>query len=214
MDLPLFPLHFVLFPGRPLPLHLFESRYRQMLRDCLDGDRRFGVVAIRAGREVGTRPDDVHRVGTVAQIETVSELPDGRYDIIVRGVQRFRILATMNDRPYLRATVETLPDGPCGPDDRAAAAYLGKVLVPYLSAFGVPAEVYHRLPDDPARLSYAAAAALQVEVGEHQRLLEIDNHRTRLLETSRIIRREAGFMRHLGQVSSFRPPGPIGAQLN
>jgi Lon protease-like protein len=227
VDLPIFPLHLVLFPGRPLPLHLFEPRYRQMLRDCLDGDGRFGVVAIRSGREVGTdwRTDDddpegdtdvrsiIHEVGTMTEIKTVAERPDGRFDIITRGCGRFRVVEPLHDRPYLHATVEEIGDPPSSEDDRAAQD-LREVLVPYLLGLGVPDEFCERLPEDPSELSYLACSALQVEVPIQQHLLEMPTHASRMLATAKIIRREAGIIKHLGLVGSFRPPGPGGAQLN
>lgn len=225
VDLPIFPLHLVLFPGRPLPLHLFESRYLSLLRDCLDGDGRFGVVAIRSGREVGqhfdvdgpsrdTMPTVLHEVGTFAEIRTVAERPDGRFDIITRGRGRFRVLNALDDRPYLRANVEVLPED--GPDAHReeAARHLREVLVPYLQGLGVPREYTDRLPTDPCELSYMACSALQVEVPVQQRLLELSSHTERMEEAARIIRRESGIIRHLGLVGSFRPPGPGGAQLN
>lgn len=227
VDLPLFPLHLVLYPGRPLPLHLFESRYRQMLRDCLDGDGRFGVVAIRSGREVGTswrtsdesdEADDdlssaIHDVGTVTKIKTVAERPDGRFDIITRGCGRFRVIEPLHDRPYLRATVEELPETPTG-EDAGAAEELLEVLIPYLKGLGVPDEFCDRLPADPSELSYLACSALQVEVPLQQKLLELPTHASRMVAAAKIIRREAGIIRHLGLVGSFKPPGPGGAQLN
>jgi Lon protease-like protein len=225
VDLPLFPLHLVLYPGRPLPLHLFEARYRQMLRDCLDGDGRFGVVAIRSGREVGSdwRTDEdadrddvhslIHQVGTLTEIKTVAERPDGRFDIITRGCGRFRITQSLYDRPYLHATVEEIEETSSDQDSRAAED-LRDVLIPYLKGLGVPDEFCDRLPEDPAELSYLASSALQVEVPVQQALLELPTPASRMLEAARIIRRESGIIRHLGLVGSFRPPGPGGAQLN
>lgn len=223
MDLPLFPLHMVLYPGRPLPLHLFEPRYLALLRDCLDGDRQFGVVAIRSGREVGSdwRTDDdpdsarssIHTVGTLTEIRTVAERPDGRFDIITRGCSRFRIQQALHDRAYLHAEVERLVDT-VQPTDHDAADHLREALVPYLKGLGVPDEYCDRLPSDPGELSYLAASSLQVEVPIQQHLLELPTHAERLIETSRIIRRESGIIRRLGQVGSFQPPGPGGAQLN
>lgn len=223
MDLPLFPLHHVLFPGRPLPLHLFEPRYLHLLRDCLQAERRFGVVAIRSGREVGVDwragddPDEggacIHAVGTMTEIQTVAERPDGRFDIITRGCCRFRIVRALHDRPYLHAEVDLLVDEVDDADHRAAA-HLREVLVPYLKGLGVPDEYCERLPDDPGQLSYLAASTLQVEVPAQQLLLELPTHAERLLETARIIRRESGISRRLGVVGSFRPAGPGGAQLN
>lgn len=223
----MFPLHLVLYPGRPLPLHLFESRYRHMLRDCMDGDRRFGVVAIRSGREVGTdwRTDDdlpptseddhllIHQVGTITQIDSVTERPDGRFDITTRGYQRFRVVQPLHDRPYLYATVEPLDEAD-GDQNQAAAAQLLQVLVPYLKGLGVPEEFCERLPRTPDELSYLACSALQVEVPIQQALLELPTHAARMSAAAKIIRRESGIIRQLGLVGSFRPAGPGGAQLN
>jgi Lon protease-like protein len=213
MELPLFPLHLVLFPGRPLALHLFEARYRQMLRDCLDAGHGFGVIAIRSGREVGDSADTFD-VGTIAAIETVVELPDGRYDIATRGLQRFRVCDLVPGTPYRKARVELLDDVPVGLREREQAAQLRSLLLPYLSALGAPDELLERLPTEPDELAYLAAAAAQVEVPEQQRLLELDGTGARLAATMQLLRREAGLTRHFGAVGSLRPAGPGGAELN
>jgi Lon protease-like protein len=213
MELPLFPLHVVLFPGRPLPLHLFEPRYRQLLADCLDGDGRFGVVAIRSGREVGAAPD-IYSVGTIARIEHVNPLPDGRSDILTRGVDRFRVLQVLHDAPYLRARVTVLDDEPADPDTERRAAALRELLVPYLAELGAPDELLSRLPERADQLAYLAAAAVQVELPEQQRLLELDTTAGRVAATLGMLRRESALMRRLGTVGSLRPPGPGGAELN
>ena len=122
--LPLFPLGTVLFPGLLLPLHVFEERYRQLVRDLLVGpheSRAFGVVAIREGREVGA--DSIralHGVGCVARLRRVEPYDDGRFDVVTSGSQRFRLLAVDNSRPYLQGDVELLgePDGQPAPDSQ------------------------------------------------------------------------------------------------
>ena len=111
--LPLFPLGAVLYPGMLLPLHIFEERYRQLVRDLLEGSdpRRFGVIAIRKGRETGI--DGVHslyEVGCVATLRRVEQLEDGRFDIITVGTQRFKLLSLDETRPYLQGEVELLDD--------------------------------------------------------------------------------------------------------
>lgn len=213
MELPLFPLHLVLFPGRPLPLHLFEPRYRKMLRDCLDGEGRFGVVAIKAGQDVGANPE-IHDVGTIAMIESVIELDDGRFEILTRGTERFRVEALLPGTPYLRARVETLDEGPsCVFDGRLGRA-VRALLIPYLADLGAPRELLDRLPQDPTELAYLAAAAVQADLRDQQRLLELDTTGTRLRATLEMLRRETGIMRHFGTVGSLRPPGPRGAELN
>ena len=90
--LPLFPLGTVLFPGMLLPLHLFEERYRCLMRDRQGADPIFGVVLTRHGREVGDRPE-IHAVGTAASLLGAGRYPDGRYDVVVRGTRRFRVEA-------------------------------------------------------------------------------------------------------------------------
>jgi Lon protease-like protein len=214
MDVPLFPLHLVLFPGRQLPLHVFEPRYRQMLDDCLHGEQRFGVVAIKAGQAEGNGKVDFFAVGTVAQIEQVTQMPDGRSNVVTRGTQRFRVLKTLPGMPYLRADVELLEDGPAGPQEAARARQLRELLLPYLASLGAPDELLARVPDDPDGLAYLAAAAVQVEVPEQQRLLELDTTGRRLEVTLRMLRREANLMKHFGTVGSLLPPGPGGADLN
>jgi uncharacterized protein len=213
MELPLFPLHLVLFPGRLLPLHIFEPRYQCMLRDCLASDRRFGVLAIRAGSDAG--PDaEVFEIGTVAEIEAVEGRPDGRSDIFTRGVQRFRLLHLVPGTPYLKGKVEFLEEPPTTDSEGIQAKQLREQLLYYLAGLGAPRELLDRVPNDPNELAYLAAAAVQVEVPEQQRLLELHSTAHRLEATLRMVRRETGLMRHLGTVGSLRPPGPGGADLN
>jgi uncharacterized protein len=212
MQLPLFPLHAVLFPGRPLPLHIFEARYRKMLSDCLERDGRFGVVAIRSGCEVADK-SVTFDVGTIAEIESVTTLADGRSDITARGVQRFRVCELLDDAPYLRARVELLEDVPLN-GQRNLATAVRRLLCPYLTSLGAPEELLSCLPEDADRLAYLAAAAVQVDLREHQRLLELDRTDERLAATFQMLRRETNLMRHLGTVGLLRPLGPNGADLN
>src|SRR5258708_18104478 len=103
--IPLFPLGVVLFPHMPLRLHIFEERYRQMMRDCEERGTGFGVVAIRAGTEVGPVAQP-HDVGTLAQLRHVEQLADGRYNLLVVGASRYRIGRISTARPYLVGEVE------------------------------------------------------------------------------------------------------------
>jgi Lon protease-like protein len=116
----MFPLSTVLFPCANLPLHVFEARYRALMADCLARDSEFGVVLIARGSEVGGGDQRVD-VGTLARIDRVAELEDGRMLVIARGVRRVRVEAWLDDEPYPRAVVEDLPV-PRGSDaDRALA---------------------------------------------------------------------------------------------
>lgn len=213
MEVPIFPLRVVLFPGRPLPLHLFEPRYRQMLTDCLDADRRFGVIAIRAGREIDAHPR-TYDVGTLTEIQSVTELPEGRFDILTRGVGRFRLVGLMDDRSYPRARVEPITDGPTGDFDIANARALRALLVPYLAGLGAPDELLAHIPYDPEELAYLAAAAVQTDLHEQQALLELGSTGVRLRATLEVLRRETSIMRRFGTVASLRPPDPQGVDLN
>ena len=120
--LPIFPLpNVVLFPGVFLPLHIFEPRYREMVADALVGDRLIGLVLLRPGWETDYegRPP-VYPIGCSGVITHFERLPDGRYNIVLRGLERFRILGENTDRAYRLADVEPLIDGAIEPSDRPA----------------------------------------------------------------------------------------------
>lgn len=111
MELPLFPLHTVLCPGVAMPLHVFEPRYRALVARCLEEGGPFGVVLIRNGREVGPGPTSIATIGTVAEIREAGKFSDGRFELLVVGVRRFRIESvTVGREPYLVGDVEELED--------------------------------------------------------------------------------------------------------
>jgi len=110
MDLRLFPLQTVLFPGMRLPIHVFEDRYRLMIRECIEEDAPFGVLLIKSGSEVGG-PAVPHDLGTTARILQVEYLEDGRMNIFTIGERRFRTIALNTTQPYLRG--ETWSGAPC-----------------------------------------------------------------------------------------------------
>lgn len=107
--LPMFPLGTVLLPGMVLPLHVFEPRYRRLVTDVLAGDRRFGVVLIERGHEVGGH-DSRSSIGTVAEIVRAEEFEDGRWVVIAIGTERLRVERWHHDDPYPCATVSPWPD--------------------------------------------------------------------------------------------------------
>src|SRR5438552_14156560 len=134
--LPIFPLpNVVLFPNVFLPLHIFESRYREMVADALKGDRLIGMVLLRPGwqRDYEGRPS-VYPIGCSGVITHVDRLADGRYNIVLRGVQRFRILDEDDGLSYRRARIEQLPESTCGQEDttviRRQRAKLDALLAP------------------------------------------------------------------------------------
>jgi Lon protease-like protein len=153
----------VLFPGGVLPLHVFEERYRQLVREGRD----FGVVLIRTGSEVGPgRGEDIHRVGTLATLEEVQALPDGRYHVLARGLSRFRVADLDRSRPYLMARVEPLPEP--APEARPRLLHL---LDRYLEAHGV--QVAPQLSTELGkRAVWMVGSVLQAEPGKRQQLLE------------------------------------------
>jgi hypothetical protein len=134
IELPLFPLHSVLFPGVALPLHIFEERYRKMVARCLDRGEPFGVVLIRDGREVGGGALSLAEVGTTAIIRQAGRYPDGRLDIVTVGGRRFRIGELDPSRePYLVADV-TILEEPVGQRDEARklSTQVGRRFLQYL----------------------------------------------------------------------------------
>jgi Lon protease-like protein len=111
MELPLFPLNSVLCPGIALPLHIFEDRYRALVRHCIDTSSPFGIVLIREGREVGTGAISFTDIGTIAEIRDAGKYEDGRYDLLVVGTRRFEIRRVLSGRrPYLLAEVDVLEE--------------------------------------------------------------------------------------------------------
>lgn len=198
--LPLFPLGTVLFPGIPLPLHVFEPRYREMVTDLLAGPepRVFGVVAIREGHEVGAEAvRSLYDVGCVAVVRRVEALPDGRFALMTTGSRRFRISEIDESRTYLQARVELLdePSGEPGELDKLAES-VRQAFDDYRSTVGEP-DAAIDLPADPAVLSYLVAATMVIAVPERQELLELPATSQRLARERDLLNRELGLMRTL-----------------
>ncbi|HEU0132405.1 MAG TPA: LON peptidase substrate-binding domain-containing protein [Mycobacteriales bacterium] len=190
--LPLFPLNTVLFPGIPLPLHVFEHRYRLLVGELVDGPppRRFGVVAIRYGLEVGDEETPVlHEVGCVAELRRVTRHEDGRYDVVTLGGPRFRLGEVDDALPYLRASVTYLPEeaGPPVPLAPVAAAFAAYAEAAGGSAPALPA-------DDPVLASYIVAASVRLDLPEKQSLLALPDAATRLRTELTMLRRETALI--------------------
>jgi Lon protease-like protein len=206
--LPLFPLgHTVLFPGVVLPLHVFEERYRELVRSLVElpegARRRFGVVAIRQGWEVGEDAvSALHDVGCAAELRRVSRYPDGQYDIVTVGTDRFLLRSVdRQSRPYLVGSVDWLPAEPPAADVAGLAAAVGTLFADYVDAAaglqGRPTEPAE-LPDDPAGLAYAVAAAAVLTLEDRQALLAAETTRARLRAELRLLKRETTMVRRLG----------------
>ena len=109
--IPIFPLpNVVLFPSVFLPLHIFEDRYRQMLTEALKSDRIIGIVLVRGERDDIEEPPPIHPVGCAGLVSHAEPLPDGCSNIILRGLQRFRIVQEEHGRSYRRAQIAPLPE--------------------------------------------------------------------------------------------------------
>jgi uncharacterized protein len=203
--LPLFPLGAVLYPGMLLPLHIFEERYRQLVRDLLDGPepRRFGVIAIRKGRETGIDGVNglrsLYEIGCTATVRRVERHDDGRYDMVTVGTQRFRLLGLDEARPYLRGEVEMLADeaidpAAAGPAVRAVQAAFREYL-DALTEWGGARVRIEDLPDEPALLSFIVAAAMVIDLPERQALLAESGTLRRLALQRALLSRETAMLR-------------------
>jgi Lon protease-like protein len=190
-----------------LPLHIFEERYRRLVRDLLDmqdGSRLFGVIGIKAGRDAGTDGIiDLHEIGCTAELRYAEAYSDGRFDIIVTGAQRFRLLDVESSEP-MRAVITVLPDEQT---DRSAAlaVRVGKLFFTYrealIAAQGIQDDDQPDLPDDPSELAYLVAASMILDMTDKQQLLAAQtvDDRLRLLLT--LLKREAAMVTGL----SMRP---------
>jgi Lon protease-like protein len=208
-ELPLFPLNTVLFPSLPLPLHIFEERYKLMIGTCVVTDNLFGVCLIKDGVEVGG-PAEPFEIGTVARISEVERLPDGRMNLMTFGTQRFRLDEVIQREPYLVGRVVVLePDGEPTADDLVAD--VADRLLRYLREVRGAA----RLPDrgelltDVDRLSYLAAATLGLPARERQRFLETDSTVERLQQARDLLRREIENARLFGRAIDGPTIGPF-----
>jgi hypothetical protein len=216
-NLPLFPLHAVLFPRMFLPLHIFEERYKIMIARCLERHEPFGVVLIRQGAEVESGRDEpvsVHSIGTIARIQGSEMLDGGRFYVVVRGESRFEIVEEKLKEPYLTARIRLLDD-----EDPELADDLLDVQLAYDQACLLFREYVQcvlsgsrrqlgavQLPDDPELLSYAIGATLQVTLGEKQKLLEVGSCGERLRREVSVMRAESETLGYLNRTSGA--PGP------
>ena len=207
--LPLFPLGVVLFPGAPLPLHIVEPRYREMLRHCLAGNRIFGVVLIKRGVEVGA-PAEPHRVGASAVIAHVENLPDGRANIITVGRRRFEVVALDTTAVFPQGWVNWLDEpigGPSPEELGVEATRLLEIIDVYAKALpaNIDLSTLARIRDNPVSLAYAVASSLPGDLAERQALLEMPTAYDRLKELNRILRRDLALLQQGIPMRNLRP---------
>jgi Lon protease-like protein len=206
--LPLFPMNTVLFPGATLVLRIFEPRYKAMLRECLDSDRRFGVVLIKSGDEVGG-PAQPHSVGTIARIESLDAPTRSGLPLEVTGERRFKIVSLDKSKPFLAGQVEPLDDAePAAPPSDlvryardAARSFVSLILAArgaYSSSLAVPG--------DPVALSYfMGIVATDAPLRSKQQVLEADGLALRLQAGIALLEEERG---RLKRAVMRAGPGP------
>jgi uncharacterized protein len=202
--LPLFPLGTVLYPGLLLPLNIFEERYRELVRDLLDGPepRRFGVIAIRKGRETGVDGiSALYQIGCTATVREVAEQDDGRYHLVTVGTQRFRLVSLDKSRPYLQGEVDLLEEEV---GDEAAAGLavhaVQRGFHGYVEALASRESVevtVPELPDEPLLLSYLVAASMILDLPVRQDLLAEPDAERRLGAERALLARETTMLRSL-----------------
>lgn len=185
-ELPLFPLpEVVLFPSRPLPLHIFEYRYRIMMNTILENDRRFGVLSI------DPTTGELAQYGCCAEILHFQRLPDDRMKMLSFGQQRFRVIEYVREKPYRVALVEWIEDKPPTQDLSPIATEVETLLrdVVQLSAklTSQKIELPDDLPSSPTDLSYWVASNLYGVASEQQALLEMQNTLERLQREQEIL---------------------------
>ena len=212
LEIPIFPLpNVVFFPGTLLPLHIFEARYRQMVKDALDGDRQIGMVLASSAWETSTSiVHEFHAVGGLGKISEVSELEDGKYDIVLSGIGRFRILEFVSEDPYRLARVELLAD-PYDeePDDEELVRRLNSGFRDYLGPekLGV-AESELLAKVDLKTLTNSVCSAVQIPLPDKQALLEVDEIRVRAEAILVILDQLISRKRFIAGFNHLRPEDP------
>jgi Lon protease-like protein len=202
--LPLFPLGTVLYPGLLLPLHVFEERYRQLVRDLLKAPepRRFGVVAIRNGRETGVDGiSALYEIGCTATVREITAHDDGRFDLVTVGTQRFRLAELDYSEPYLQGEVDLL-DEEAGDEEaaRLAAQSVQRAFRGYLDVLSGQGMAQVRVPDlpeEPVLLSYLVAASMIIDLNDRQALLAESDAAGRLNAERAMLARETSMLRSL-----------------
>ncbi len=170
-DIPLFPLNVVLMPGTPLPLHIFEERYKQMVNECLDSETEFGMILADEG---GTR-----RVGCTAKIvELVQRYEDGRLVILVEGSQRFELKNIMTGKPYYVGEIEYLQDE--SEEDVGSLAEECVALLERVIEAATEGSVGIEIEPPYHNLSFAIAGRIEFDLETRQEILELSTEKRRL----------------------------------
>ena len=177
-EIPLFPLNVVFMPGTPLPLHIFEERYKQMVNECLDSETEFGMVL---ADDSGTR-----RVGCTARIvELVQRYEDGRLVILVEGSRRFKLNSIMTGKPYYVGEVEYLEDGP--EEDVTSLAEECVALLERVVAAATQGTVDIEIEPPYRNLSFAIAGRIEFDLETRQQILELRTEKERLVKVKELL---------------------------
>jgi len=218
IELPLFPLNIVFFPGADLPLHIFEPRYRLMINECHNQDKPFGIVLARPGGE--PLHEEPYSIGTMARIEALDRMEDGRMNLLAKGGQRFRILSQHREKPYLSGIIEIYNDiveegeNEVGLVAQQARDLFRTYLETLLSVVD-RSTLEFTLPEDAEELSYFIAHLIDVQYEQKQHMLELISTRQRLEEELTILRREIPFMREVLTMSQrYHAQAPDRSNLN
>ena len=224
--LPLFPLQTVLLPGTALPLHIFEPRYRQLTVDLMTGtvpNKRFGVIALAPSQDVEvTTTAQLQPVGCAALLRQAERLPDGRFEIVSMGEQRFRLLAVdSSSKPYLLGAIEWAPDTPAVlPDQLDLRDTIASLAASARAAYRRYCNAAWRQGDwtepdedtDVAELAHQLAGDCLLPLEDRQRLLEETRPLHRLRLVGRMLNREAGIVAALRAVPA--PPTELTRPTN
>jgi Lon protease-like protein len=177
-DIPLFPLNVVLMPGSPLPLHIFEERYKQMVNECLESGAEFGMVL---ADESGTR-----NVGCTATIvELVERYEDGRLVILVEGSRRFKLNEIMTGKPYYVGDVEYIEEGP--EEDVGSLAEECVALLERVVAAATEGSVDIEIETPYRNLSFTIAGRIEFDLDTRQQILELTTERERLVKVRELL---------------------------
>ena len=191
-NLPLFPLQVVLYPDMTLPLHIFEPRYREMIRQCREQNWVFGVLLDQ--NDGGARATEPGAIGTTARLTQLDVLHDGRMNIEVLGETRFKVVRTTQQTPYLSAKVEPFWEEMSDPtllksEFDAITELFKTYLKSHFARSNRSLSAVH-LPREPEYLSYAVASFLQISLKEKQELLQMTNTQRRLRREIEILNKE------------------------
>lgn len=212
-ELPLFPLNTVLFPGMPLNLHIFEDRYKEMMKRCIGNNEPFGVVLIKQGTEAFGPTAEPYAVGCTAHIKQVQPLTQGRMNISSVGQDRFKIKSLDRAETYLVGEIEYYPLENYEPQKLVGEGqYLRPWIERYLTMLARAGDVQFdasELPEDPLALAYLGAVLLQVPLDQKQNLLELKRTADLMKAIRVIFRREVALLEFILSKTNTETDSPF-----